>query len=144
MEMNVSEKGKNLGITKDRKLLFHQHIKSICKKAGQKLGALLRISPYLKIEKKVIYNTMIKSQFNYCPLVWMFFCSRKSNELANKIQERALRLTYRGNENSFQTLLNENNEASIHQRNQQLLMTETILIKKQPRSTHYVSFILVS
>ena len=58
-----------LGIKIDRKLSFQQHIKRIFKKAGQKLSALLRISPYLKSDKKkVIYNTMIKSQFNYCPL----------------------------------------------------------------------------
>ena len=37
-----------LGIKIDRKLSFHQHIKSISKKAGQKLSALLRISPYIK------------------------------------------------------------------------------------------------
>ena len=36
-----------LGIKIDRKLSFHQHIKSISKKAGQKLSALLRISPYI-------------------------------------------------------------------------------------------------
>ena len=59
-----------LGIKIDRKLSFQQHIKRISKKAGQKLSALLMIFPYLKNEKKkVIYNTMIKSQFNYCPLV---------------------------------------------------------------------------
>ena len=56
---------------------------------------------------------MIKSQFNSCPLVWMF-CSRKSNNMVNKVQERALRLTYKDNENKFQTLLNENNETSVH------------------------------
>ena len=55
-----------LEIKIDRKLSFYQHIKNISKKAGQKLSALLRISPYLKNnKKKVIYNTMIKSQFNY-------------------------------------------------------------------------------
>ena len=47
---------------------------------------------------------MIKSQFNYCPLVSMF-CSRKSNNLVNKVQEIALRLTYKDNENNFQILL---------------------------------------
>ena len=34
-----------LGKTIDRK--FNKHIKNLCKKAGQKLCALLRISPYL-------------------------------------------------------------------------------------------------
>ena len=102
-----------LGIKTDRKLSFHQHIKSISKKAGQKLSALLRTSLYLKNDrKKVIYNTMIKSQFNYCPLVWMF-CSKKSNNMIKKVQEGALRLTYKGNENNFQTLLNENKETPV-------------------------------
>ena len=36
-----------LGITIDRKLTFNKRIKNLCKKAGQKLSALLRISPYL-------------------------------------------------------------------------------------------------
>ena len=98
-------------------------------KAGQKLKALLRISPYLKNDKKkVIYNTMIQSQLNYCPLVWMF-CSRRSNNMINTVQERALRLTYKDNENNFQTLLNENKETSVHLRNLQFLMTEIYKIK---------------
>ena len=44
-----------LGIKIDKKLSFHQHIKSISKKAGQKLSALLIISPYLEYEKKETY-----------------------------------------------------------------------------------------
>ena len=98
-------------------------------KAGQKLKALLRISPYLKNDKKkVICNTMIQSQLNYCPLVWMF-CSRRSNSMINTVQERALRLTYKDNENNFQTLLNESKETSLHQRKLRSLMTEIYKIK---------------
>ena len=96
----------------------------------------------LKIKKKVIYNIIIKSQFNYCLLVWMF-CSRKSNNLVSKVQERALRLTYKDNENIFQTLLNESNETSVHQRNLQFLMTEIYKIKNNyapPILHHLVQF----
>ena len=71
---------------------------------------------------------MIKSQFNFCPLVWMF-CSRKLNNMVNKAQERALRLTYKDNENNFQTLLNENKETSVHHRNLRFSMTEIYKIK---------------
>ena len=49
-----------LGVTIGNKLselTFDSHIKNICRKAGQKLSALLR---------------MIKSQFSYSPLIWMF------------------------------------------------------------------------
>ena len=34
-----------LGVIIDRKLTFHQHIKKMCGKAGQKMSALLRLSP---------------------------------------------------------------------------------------------------
>ena len=34
------------------KLLFDKHIKTICKKACNKLRALARITPYMAIEKK--------------------------------------------------------------------------------------------
>ena len=122
--MKNSEEVDILGIKVDRKLTFHQHIKEICKKAGQKLSALLRMSPYIdKDKRKIIYNSIIKSQFNYCPLVWMF-CLRKSNNLMNKIQERALRITHNDFESDFEELLLKNNEITIHHRNLQVLMTE--------------------
>ena len=64
LKMTNSKKEEILGIKIDQKLSFQQHV--ISKKAGQKLSALLRISPYLKNnKKKVIYNTLIKSRFNY-------------------------------------------------------------------------------
>ena len=66
---------------------------------------------------------MIKSQFNYCPLVWMF-CSRQSNNLINKIHERSLRISYKDQKTSYHNLLGTHNELTIHQRNLQVLMTE--------------------
>ena len=83
-----------LGVTIDRKLILHQHIKKMCRQAGQKLSVLLRLSPYLNIKKrKTIYTTTVKSELNYCPLIWMF-CPRRSRNLVNKVQERVLRITY--------------------------------------------------
>ena len=71
-------------------------------KAGQKLSALSRISPYLETDKKeLLFKSMVKSQFNYCPLVWMF-CSRKANNLFNKIQERSLRLIMNDKTSTFE------------------------------------------
>ena len=59
-----------LGISLDRSMGFNTHIKNICRKASQKLSTVLRTSPYLDQGKKVLlYKSMIKSQFNYCPLV---------------------------------------------------------------------------
>ena len=62
----------------------------MCRKAGQKLSALLRHPPYIDTNKrKTIYTTTVKSQLSYYPLVWMF-CPKRSNVLINKVQERAL------------------------------------------------------
>ena len=38
-----------------------------------------------------VFNAMIKSQFSYCHIIWMF-SSRRSNNLINKVHERSLRL----------------------------------------------------
>ena len=59
---------------------------------------------------------MSKSQFSYCPLVWMF-CSRQSNNLINKVHEKGLKLTYRDETKDFQQILREQNEIAIHQKN---------------------------
>ena len=68
---------------------------------------------------------MVKSQFNYCPLVWMF-CLRQSNNLINKIQERCLRISYKDQKTSYQNLFETNIELTIHKRNLQVLMTEGV------------------
>ena len=44
------------------------------------------------------------SQFNYCPIVRMY-CQRKSNDLINRIHERALRIAYNDYVSDFDTLL---------------------------------------
>ena len=118
-----------LGITLDRSMGFSTRIKNICRKAGQNLKALLRISPHLDQGKKVLlYKSMIKSKFNYCPLVWMY-CSKQSNNLINRVHEKGLRLTYRNETNKeFQQILREKNEPTIRQKNLQVLMTEVYKI----------------
>ena len=50
-----------------------------------KIGALSRLSNHLNdSQKRLILNSIVKSQFSYCPLVWMF-CSRTSNNMINKV-----------------------------------------------------------
>ena len=70
---------------------------------------------------------MIKSQFSYCPLIWMF-SSRKANNLTNRIHERSIRRVTSDNESNFEKLLEKNKEITIHQRNLQVLMIEVFEI----------------
>ena len=110
-------------LTIDRKLTFHQRIKNMCRKARQKLSALLRFSPYLDNNKrKAIYTTMVKSQLNYYPLVWIF-CPKLSNNLINKVQVRALCTTYNDRLADPEFLLLNHSEMTKNQRNLQVLMT---------------------
>ena len=65
-----STEEKLLGVIFDKKVCFTQQVTSICKRAGQKLHALSRISHFLDTEQlKRIMKAFILSQFNYCPLV---------------------------------------------------------------------------
>ena len=80
---NIKEQ-KILGVTIDNKLTFKSHIKNLCKKISQKIGALSKLSNHLDdSQKKLVLNSIVKSQFNYCPLIWMFW-SRTSNKTTNK------------------------------------------------------------
>ena len=52
-----------LCITIDRNLNFKGHKKNICRKADQKLSALLRITSHINTDKEaLLYKSMIKSQ----------------------------------------------------------------------------------
>ena len=82
-----------LGVTFDYMLNFDLHISKICKKAARQISVLLRLSKVLSAETKIlIYKSFIRSNFNYCPLVW-YFCSKTSTmKMEKKLQYRALRL----------------------------------------------------
>ena len=116
-----------LGITFDKKLSFKKHIEDLCKKANQKLHALARVSYLLdQAKKETLMNAFIKSQFNYCPLVWMFH-DRGSNSKINRTQERALKLVCRDSGRKLE--LERGKTLSNHQRNLQLIMIEVYKAK---------------
>ena len=104
-------------------------ILGVCaKKAVQKLGVLNRISPLLDPEKKrLVFNAVIKSHLNCCPLIWMF-SSQKYNNLINQIHKRSLRRVYKDTSSTLQELLKRNKSVSIHHKNIQILATEVFKV----------------
>ena len=61
---------KLLGIKLDSKLNLNSHMYDICQKAGQKLNAITRITPYMDfVKRRLLVNALFCSQFNYCKLV---------------------------------------------------------------------------
>ena len=70
-----------------------------------------------------MFKSIIKSQFSYCPLIWMF-CSRRSNSLVSSVHERALRIVSDDNNSSYSELVMTKKEHTIHQQNIDVLMKE--------------------
>ena len=54
LAIETSKEVEIIAITLDKNTNFHAHIKNICRKASQKITALLRISPYLDQGNKVL------------------------------------------------------------------------------------------
>ena len=86
--------------------------------------ALARISPYMDQSKlRALMRAFVTSPLQHYPLIWMFH-SRHLNQKINKIQERALRTTYKDTESTFSELLRKDRAVTIHTKNLQILMTE--------------------
>ena len=86
-DVKNSREEKLYGVKIDSKLSFENSVSSLCKKARQKLHALARVVNFMDLAKrKSLMKAFITSQFNYCPLIWMFH-SRQLNNRIKKIQE---------------------------------------------------------
>ena len=74
-----------LGIHLDDKLNFNLHISNICRSAANQLNALIQLKSYLSFNaKRVLINSYIISNFNYCPLVWTFSAAKSLNKIEKK------------------------------------------------------------
>ena len=118
-----SSSEKFIGVTVDSNFTFDKHINELCKKGNQKLHALARCAKYMSSEKRrTLFKAFVVSQFNYCPLVWMFH-TKELNSRINSLHEKALRLIYQNRNLSFDELLKLDKSVSIHYRNLQYVLT---------------------
>jgi hypothetical protein len=105
---------KLLGVTIDKDLSFDSHVQYLCKKAGKHLSILRRFSSILSTKNKLsIFYSFIKSQFQYCPVVW-HFCKKGKLDLLEKIQERALRFVFNDTMSSYNQLLSRANRCTLY------------------------------
>ena len=90
VKIQVTDDMKVLGINMDYCLKFDKHIAYLCAKAGRQLNVLQRLKGSLDYSSCLtIYKTFITSNFNYCPIVWMFASKRSFTAIEN-IQKRVL------------------------------------------------------
>ena len=111
-----STENKLLGLHIDRDLQFTSYVSKLCTQAGQKLTAIIRIAKFMSLEKrKLVINSLFMSQFQYCPLTWMF--------------HRALRLIYQEDTMTFKEFLEKDGAVTIHRRNIQNIGIEIFKAK---------------
>ena len=120
---------KLLGIELDSHLLFDKHVLSLCKKASRKISALTRVVKFMNLQqRRTLMKAFVVSQFNYCPLLWMFH-SRTLDNRINSLHERALRIVYNDDHSTFNELLVKDGSCTIHHHNLQLLTMEMYKVK---------------
>ena len=102
-----------LGINIDDKLNFNSHVSNMCNKAGRQLNVLQRLKGSLDYASRLsIYKSFIMSNFNYCPVVWMF-TSKSSLSKLEDIQRRALRFVLDDYTSNYHELLNKANVPGV-------------------------------
>ncbi len=113
-----------VGIEIDDHLYFINHITTLLRKAAGQLNYLLSKKKCLNTEsKRVLIESFIMANFNYCPLVWMF-CSAKLKQKQENIQKRALRFLYDDDESTYEELLHKAKKPTIEIRKLRTLATE--------------------
>ena len=113
-----------LGLAVDSKLNFDEHTSKLCNKSAGQLNALCRIRHLIRLEeRKILINSFIYSNFNYCPLVW-HFSSRKSVNKIENIQKRALRFLLNDYSSDYETLLKRTNKCTMEVKRLRLLALE--------------------
>ena len=144
IEMKNIKEEKISGVIIDNKLRFKSHVKNLCKKASQKILALSCLINYLNdSEKKMIFNGLIKSQFSYFLLVWMF-CSRQTNNMINKIHGKALRNVLNDNISGFETMLQNMNDITKEIHVKLGIYWYLLLLDMYfPASTHFINLMFL-
>ena len=113
-----------LGIEIDDRLSFDNHTHNLVRKAAGQLNYMISKKHCLNQEaKQILIESFIMTNFNYCPLVWLF-CSNTLKKKQESIQKRALRFLYNDYESDYEHLLSMSNKPSIEVRKLRFLAVE--------------------
>ena len=100
----------------DSKLNFVKHVFKLCNNSAGQLNAVNRFNRYLGFEKKkLLINSFIYSNFNYCLLVWRV-CSKNSLNKIENVEKRALRFLLNDYECDYKTLLKKGDKYTMELR----------------------------
>ena len=71
-------------------------------------------------QAKLLYNSFILAQCNYCSMIWMF-CSKTSNKKIKQIQKRGLQIVYNESHMSLVKPLIQDQGISVHRKHINIL-----------------------
>ena len=115
---------KLLGFEIDNKLKFDKHGKTLYSKANMKINVFSRLNTYISREQaSSICNAVLLSNFNYCPLIWLF-CNKGASKEINRTHKRVLPMFYEDYACPFEILLTCSGSVCFHAENLQKLMME--------------------
>ena len=104
---------KLLGVFLDNNLCFKDHVNFLCKTTTRQLNTLSRLAKYIDEKGRLaIYKSFVMSNFNYCPLVW-HFCGKLLCDKLEKLNYRALKITFNDYRSSYRDLLIRANLPSL-------------------------------
>ena len=116
---------KQLGVEIDYLLNFDAQISKMCQKAAKQLNVLHRLSKFLNVPTRlIIFKSFIRSNFNFCPIVW-HFCSKANTNKLEKLQYRALRIVYNDYTSSYESLQEKVKLQTLHLNRLQNIAIET-------------------
>ena len=99
-------------------------MKNTYKKANQKLNALARITKFTSnLHRKTLLHSFIKSQFSYCPLIWMF-TSKGLNKNIKQNSWKISQIVLNDHQSTLEETLGTLNQKTIHQKCIDSLLTK--------------------
>ena len=105
-DVQVVPSVKLLEITTEDRWTFNEHLSNMCKFAANQLNTLVRLKIFLSSnERKILVNSFVLSNFNYCPLVWFISSSTSLGKIEN-VHKRALRFLLNDNVSSREASIN--------------------------------------
>ena len=103
--IKASSSVKLVGVQIHDQLNFNLHISSIRRYVANQLSALIKLKRFSAFEeKKTLINSYFYSNFNYCPLVWIFSSAESLNKVES-LQKRTLRFIYDNFDSAYESLL---------------------------------------
>ena len=91
------------------RVIAHEHINCVCKKASQRISVLMRLRNLIPTMAKLqLYKSAILPHLTYCHLVW-HFCRASDTRTLERLQERGLRTIFRDTPSNYQQHLEKEN-----------------------------------